>query len=148
MESSNTSHLDSNTNEEFRIGEWQFNHFPQLSDLLVQSTNIRKGDTSILFRGLHVKDSRVDLSWQYPHDSERGHIQGYTSSWLEIIMVQTGSASDNVARSTGCLHNESFVVQTLQDVANNLTDRLQRTQIILRLLIARMQTFDVVAHAF
>mmetsp|Transcript_19451 Transcript_19451/g.39998 ORF Transcript_19451/g.39998 Transcript_19451/m.39998 type:complete len:208 (-) Transcript_19451:564-1187(-) len=54
--------LNPNPRKQLGICQRQFNDFPEFSNLLVQSSNIRKGNASIFFRSLHVKDSRIDFS--------------------------------------------------------------------------------------
>mmetsp|Transcript_17496 Transcript_17496/g.36905 ORF Transcript_17496/g.36905 Transcript_17496/m.36905 type:complete len:247 (+) Transcript_17496:638-1378(+) len=143
--------LDAHPHEQLRIRQRQFNHLPQLPNLFVQSTNIAKADLlsalPLFLRTLHVKHRRINLAGQYPHDGEGSHIQRHAGTRLELLVVQSGSTSHHITWTARCLDNETIVIQSLQDIANDLTHRLKGRQIVLRLLIPCHEALDILAHA-
>jgi hypothetical protein len=63
-------------------------------------------------------------------------------------MIESRSAADDVSWSTAGLDNESFGIQSFEDITNDLSDRLECRQIIFCLLIPRDETPHVFTHTF
>jgi hypothetical protein len=115
--------------------------------LFVEATDIGKRHSTIFFSSLHVKDGGINLSWQDAHNRQGGHIQGHSSTRLQIVVIQPRSASHHIARTTGGLDNEAFRVQSFQDIPNDLAHTLKGSQVILGLLVSFAKTLDVLSHA-
>ena len=105
VEQHSLGRLDSDADEEFRVGERQLNHLSQLSDLIVQSTDIAVGEVA---RRLveHVEDHGVDLARQVAHDRQRRHVERDARASLQLLLVHLVADTNDVARTVGGLHND------------------------------------------
>lgn len=73
------TYLDSHTNKKFWIGQGKLNDLSKLPNLFIEATNLRKRDTAVFFRGLHVEYRGVNFSWKDSHDGQGCHVEGHTS---------------------------------------------------------------------
>lgn len=62
-------------------------------------------------------------------------------------MFETSSTSHDVARAAGGLDNEAVRIQSLQNITNDLANRLEGGKIVLGLLVSCDESFDVFAHS-
>lgn len=115
--------LDPDADEQLGVGKWQLDHLPQLPDLIPQPPDLREADAPGVFVK-HVEHGWVYLSWQLPHDRERGHVEGYPRARLEGGLVQLVAAPHHVSGPARRLHDEAVVVQLLQYVPDYLTHAL------------------------
>jgi len=90
-----------------------------------------------------MKDSGINFSRKHSHDGQGRHIQGDASARLELVVTQPRSTPYDIPRTRTGLYNEAFTIQALQYVTNNLSNTLQRAQIILCFLIASRKPLDV-----
>mmetsp|Transcript_613 Transcript_613/g.1584 ORF Transcript_613/g.1584 Transcript_613/m.1584 type:complete len:254 (-) Transcript_613:360-1121(-) len=100
--------LDSYPDEQFRVGEWEFNDLPEFTDLFIQPTDITKRHTTLLLTGLHVEHRRVDLTGQDAHDRQRRHVECDTCARLEAVMAQPTPTPYDIPRPTRRLDDEPF----------------------------------------
>mmetsp|Transcript_64741 Transcript_64741/g.75277 ORF Transcript_64741/g.75277 Transcript_64741/m.75277 type:complete len:284 (+) Transcript_64741:420-1271(+) len=121
--------LDTDSQEELRVCQWQFNSFSKSSDLVIQTTDLTEGNLSWIFIG-HIEDCRIDFSWKDSHDSQSCHIQSNSGACCEFVTIELLFHSDNVARAAGSFDDEFLVIDFLEDFTDDLADRLQAFQIV------------------
>eukprot|EP00968_Pinguiococcus_pyrenoidosus_P020336 scaffold2350_cov259-Pinguiococcus_pyrenoidosus.AAC.4 len=145
--------LDADAVEKLGIRQRQLNDFAQLSNLLVQATDVGEGHLRVLLSGRvvfrvfrvcdHRVDGRIHLPRQLAHDRESGHVQRHSRAGLELRLVQAVPAADYVSGSVAGLHDELLFVQLLQNLSDDLPDALERLQVVFGLLVLLAQLSDL-----
>mmetsp|Transcript_31962 Transcript_31962/g.77567 ORF Transcript_31962/g.77567 Transcript_31962/m.77567 type:complete len:375 (+) Transcript_31962:287-1411(+) len=137
--------LDPHSLEELRVDQRQLDHLSELSDLLVEPSDGRVGHVAWVLVH-HVVHRGVDLARERAHDGQRGHVERDAGALRQLALVDLISAADHISRPTGCLHDESLVIQLLEHLADDLPHALQRLEVILRLVVLLLQSLDVLTQ--
>ncbi len=147
-QNNNRTHLDTDPNEQLGVGQWQLDDLPQLADLLVEAADVGEGGALAgpVLGALHVEDGGIDLAGQDAHDGQRRHVQSDADAGLELVAVQAGATSHDVARSAGRLDDVPLGIEALEDVADDLADGLEGLQVVLGLLVPGDEALDVLPH--
>lgn len=75
-------------------------------------------------------DVGIDLPWENAHDSIGGHVKADSDAWLELRLVDLGSAANHVSGPTGGLDHDLVLGDFLKDLSHELTDALDVLQIL------------------
>mmetsp|Transcript_45758 Transcript_45758/g.115181 ORF Transcript_45758/g.115181 Transcript_45758/m.115181 type:complete len:256 (+) Transcript_45758:258-1025(+) len=102
--------LDTNTLEELRGGERQFDYLTQFVHLLIETANGRIADSTRILTE-HVEYHRIDLSRESSHNGQCGHVESDTSSSSQRSLVNLFAATNHISGTARRLHNESFFVE-------------------------------------
>ena len=120
------------SNYYLRVGQWEFDSFSQISDLIGESSDIRVLNIAWVL-SKHIVDIGVHLSGQDPHDCISSHIERNSHAWLQFRFVDLGSAAHDVARTARGLHHYLLLRDFLEHLSDVLTDCLDVLQVLLSL---------------
>lgn len=74
-----------------------------------------------------------------PHDGQGGHVERDADAVLELVLWDGAPAADDVARTGRGLDDEALLVELLEDLADDLPDRLQRLDVVLGLVVRALE---------
>jgi hypothetical protein len=141
-------------------------YLSKLADLFGETTNLRVVDVSRIFCE-HVEHHRIDFAWQGPHDGECCHVESYSSSSSQLVLIDLVPATNDIARTARSLHDDcktkrevekrvygcgerrsltSFGIELSKHFTNDLSHALKGLQIILRLVVRFSKLLQVLSH--
>ena len=75
-------------------------------------------------------DIGIDLPREDAHDSIGGHVKADSDAWLELGLVDLGSAPNYISGPTGGLDHDLVLGDFLKDLSHELPDALDVLQIL------------------
>mmetsp|Transcript_1693 Transcript_1693/g.3240 ORF Transcript_1693/g.3240 Transcript_1693/m.3240 type:complete len:284 (-) Transcript_1693:146-997(-) len=125
--------LDPDPQEQLRVDQRQLNHLSEFADLVAEAADLAIGDVAgVLVQ--HVVHDGVHLAGEGAHDGESGHVERHTRAGRQLGLVDLVAHPNHVPRPTRRLHNEPVVVELTEHLPDNLTDTLQRLEVIFRFI--------------
>ena len=88
----------------------------------------------------------VNLSWEYPHNSICCHVECDPDTGLELVLVDLGSAADDVARPARSLDHDLVLGDLLEDLSDQLTDTFDVLEVVLSLVESLPLFIDLNLH--
>jgi hypothetical protein len=128
--------------EQLRVEKGKFDNLSQFANLFTETSDFGVGDISGVFVG-HVVDEGVDLARQVPHDGQGGHVQCNSSAGLQLGFVQLTPTTYNVSRTVSGFDDEFLFGELSQNFTHDLSDALQRLQVVLRLVVGLGQGLEL-----
>lgn len=95
---------DTDSQEQLGVDQRQLDNFTDLANLLLETSDLAVCHLAWVFVR-HVVDKWVDFTGQVAHDCQCGHVQGDTSSRLQLGFIQLATAADYITRSICCFDN-------------------------------------------